>query len=107
LGQNKGLIISQDNYIKNINVKPNFDNVVTRLHVYGQDNLSINSLNPTGTSYIEIYQYYKTIEYMSQGLIDALNVYDNKVASYQSQYTNYVSQLTTLNAQLETYNNKY
>jgi hypothetical protein len=101
IGQNKGLIIGQDNYIKNINIKPNYDEVVTRLYPYGKDNLSINSLNPTGTDYIETYEYYKTTDFMSQDLIDALDNYNTLVNSKQSQFQTLLSELEILQDELQ------
>ena len=60
IGQNKGLVLSENNYIKYFELKPNYDEVVTRLRCYGSEKISIHSVNPTGTDYIELFDYYKT-----------------------------------------------
>jgi len=81
IGEHKGFFIHPDNYLQNFNKKLKTDNIVTRLRVYGRDNLSINSINATGVDYIEDFSFYKTTDYMSQGLIDSLNTYEALVAT--------------------------
>ncbi|MCT4597463.1 MAG: phage tail protein [Vallitalea sp.] len=98
IGKNKGFVLSERNYANSIDIKPNFQEVVTRLKCYGKDNMTINGLNPTGQSYIETYAYYMagfsrkknlddtyTItghsDYMSDGLCNALTDYKELIKS--------------------------
>lgn len=87
LNSTKGLYISESNYIKTIKKKIKNDEIITRLYCYGKDDLSINKLNPTGVPYLEDFTYYKTTEYMSQDLIDALNKYDTLLETHRTSKT--------------------
>lgn len=100
LGQNKGLYISEENYIKSINKEIDHDEIVTRLYVYGKDNLTINSLNPSGVSFVEDFSYYKTPEYMSQGLINALDNYNSLLQTKQGEFNNYLNNISNLESQI-------
>lgn len=101
LGVDRGLYISDDNYIKSITEDIKHGEIKTRLFLYGRDGVSINTLNPTGTFYLDNFNFYKTTEYMDQGLIDALNNYDNLLESKKGEFEVYLSQLETLNSQLD------
>lgn len=106
LGQNKGLYISDENYIKSLTKNKDHESIKTRLYLYGKDGISIQSINITGLPYIENYTYFKNLKYMSQELIDALNNYEALVESKQGEFEGYLSQLETLNAQLGTRNDE-
>ena len=106
IGQNKGLVLSENNYIKYFELKPNYDEVVTRLRCYGSENISIHSVNPTGTDYIELFDYYKTTDFMSENLINALNEYNNLINLKSAVFQGYLNQLKTLNNEMITLNNQ-
>jgi len=101
---NKGLFISEDNYIKTINKKINNNEIKTRLYCYG-DNISINDISLSGKPYIDNLTFYKTTEYMSQGLINALNTYGLALTNNQEIFTQYLADLAVLQEQLTTLNN--
>ncbi|MBU3186661.1 hypothetical protein [Clostridium estertheticum] len=114
-GENKGLYLSEDNYLKTINWSVEADNVVTQLSVYGLDNLGISKVNVTGENYVEDYTPYRSLAYMEQDLLDAFTKYDallkandgvyagylTQLADYNSLKTQYNSQLVDLNAELQ------
>jgi len=58
IGTNKGLSIEHGKYLKSLEENPDFDSVVTRLYVYGNEGISIASLNPTGVPFIESFDFY-------------------------------------------------
>lgn len=99
-GQNKGLYISESNYLKTIGKKTEHNKIVTRLYIYGKDNISINSVNPLGTDYIENFDYYKNTKYMSQSLIDKLNTYEDLLESKTTVFQGYVNSLNELYEEL-------
>lgn len=103
-GRQSPINISLNNLIKTANVEVLSSEAVTRLYLYGDNEISVYDVN-LGQPFIQNFNFYKNTRFMSQGLINALDAYDAKVASYQTQYTSYISQLNTLNAQLETYQN--
>jgi len=104
--ENRGLYISEGNYLKTINQEIKFDEIITRLYAYGKDDLSINSVNPTGTSFIEDYSYYRNTNYMSQSLLDALDAYDALIATKTNEFQNLLTQLSEYQVNLQTKNNE-
>lgn len=53
-----GLLIDDQNYLKSIDQNNTTDELITRLYGYGSDELTINGVNPIGTSYIEDLSYF-------------------------------------------------
>lgn len=102
LGQDKGFFISDDNYIKSLTENIKHKEIKTRLYLYGKDNISINAINPTGQPFIQNFSFYKTLKYMDQDLINALNNYDALVSSKQTDFNNYLQQLENLKSTLGT-----
>ncbi len=100
VGQNKGFYLSEENYIKTFQKEINHDEIITRLYVYGANDISINSINPTGESFVEDFSYYKLYGDMSQGLIDALNTYEDLLETKTTEFSGYLSQLESLENQL-------
>lgn len=127
LAHDKGFSIEYGKYLKALTEEPDFDMVVTRLHVYGKNNLSINNKNFTQESYIEDFTYYmypferdanKNViqhsNYMSDELCHALldyqelleakkaefNTLSNDKASLETDLNIATSELSTLNEQL-------
>lgn len=108
MGQHRGLYISDGNFIKNISKDINTDEIITRLYIYGKDNISIQSISPTGQPYIDNFNYYKNTlnkngqpKYMTQGLIDALDNYYTKVENYNPDFEPLLIRLQEANAVME------
>lgn len=112
-GVNRGLTVSYKKYLKSLNKEEDYDNVVTRLKVFGKNGLSIQRVNPTGTDYIEDYSYFmypferdsnKNVlqhsYYMSDNLCNALLDYQDLVNSNQNTFTNLLNQLESLQTTL-------
>ncbi|WP_442636614.1 DUF7359 domain-containing protein [Rossellomorea marisflavi] len=57
VNQYKGFWLESGKYINSIESELDADQIVTRLHVKGGDNLKINLINPTGQSYIDDFSY--------------------------------------------------
>jgi hypothetical protein len=94
-----GLIVSGENYLKNIKENIKIDEIITRLYVTGKD-ITIAGVNVTGQQYLDDFTYFMSTDYMSQGLIDALNAYDTKKDGYTASYASYQSSLTTKQGEL-------
>jgi len=62
------------------------EEITTCLYCYGGNDLTIRNVNPLGSNSIYNFTYYKTTNWMSQELIDALNAWEAKIALYQSGY---------------------
>lgn len=102
LGTNQGLYISNSNFLKSLSHTINHDEIKTRLFLYGQNNISVQSINITGQPYIESFDFFKNTKYMSQDLIDALNAYEDYITTKEGEFADYLSQLETLNDTLST-----
>lgn len=87
-----GLILSGENYLKEIKEQTKLDEIVTRLYVEGKD-IGIQAVNITGQAYIDDFSYFRSTTYMSQSLLDALTAYDVLTASYTGTFAGYLSAL--------------
>jgi hypothetical protein len=93
-----GLSLSKHNYLKGINYSMDEASLITRLHIYGKDGISVHAVN-FGKDYIDDLSYYKTTDYMSQSLIDSLNAYEQDIANKATTYEGYLTQIDTLTQQ--------
>jgi len=96
------IFLSHDNLLSKTSLKPNTDELVTALAVYGAGDLSINSVNPLGTNTIYNFDYFKTTDWMSGSLITAIDNWESAISASQTAYTNYLTDLRTLNEELVT-----
>lgn len=109
LGENKGIEFSYETFIKSINKKDQYDNIINKLSV-SSDNTSIVDENPFGTSYILDYTYHYNNGLMSEELMSSWDRYlahiDGKQAdlydlrinknTYNKQSIAYTSERTEL-----------
>ena len=91
------IYLSYDNLLKNVELTDIPDEIVTALTVFGKGDLSINQVNPLGGNTIYNFSYYKTTEWMSHGLITALNNWESKIASNQQAYIDAMNAWTIAN----------
>ena len=87
------IIVSFDNLITKVEYKEITEEICTALSCYGGGGLDIHYVNPLGSNIIYNFNYFKLTEWMTQGLINALNLWEAKVTS---NHDNYVTQLTNL-----------
>lgn len=74
VGENNGLVLSYENFIKSINQNLQFSDLCNKLYVKS-DNANISEENPTGNDYILDYTYYIENGLMSEELTDAWERY--------------------------------
>jgi len=91
------IYLSYENLLKNVEFTDIPDEIVTALTVYGKGDLSINQVNPLGGNTIYNFDYYKTTEWMSSGLIDAINAWEAKIEQHQSAYQDAMDAWTVAN----------
>lgn len=94
------IFISFDNLLKGFTISESTEEMVTALNVLGGEGISINYVNPLGTNTIYNFAYYKTTQWMTQDLIDALDVWEDKVTAYQPTYANLLTGLRIENTNL-------
>lgn len=100
-GESSPIIVSLNNIIKDADVEELSDEIVTKLHLYGENGVTVRDIN-FGQDFIVNYDYFKTTEFMSQELIDALDDYDSLISSYSTTYSGYLTSLNSLYSQLVT-----
>jgi hypothetical protein len=103
---NTGLILSDTNYVKSLSSEDKLDLLVTRLFVYGKDNISIIKYNPTGRLYIEDYSFFITNGFFSSSLSSAWTNYTNLITSVSGNFTTYINQLEGYESSLLTKENE-
>lgn len=97
-----GTYISFNNISKSVELTEYSDEICTALYCYGKDMLDIDSVNPLGKNVIYNFDYYKTTEWMTQDLIDAINAWEEKIDNSQTEYSEKMADLLTANAELTT-----
>jgi len=91
----KNLCLSFHNFLRNIQVIENADEIVTVLSCNG-NGVDITQVNPTGTNYIVDFSYYMdevNHRWMSDALISKLKRWMKEVESEKSEYASLISQL--------------
>ena len=94
VGEDTNIHISYSNLAKNVNISSNIDDIKTCLKVTGADDLSIREVN-MGYDSIYSFDYFHSLEYMSQGLYDAFSIWkdlwNSKVDDYEKLVVQYQS----------------
>ncbi|MEC0031216.1 phage tail spike protein [Bacillus cereus] len=98
VGEDKGLTINYGKYLKSISRERTTDEMVTRLYLYGSEDLTIHNVNPLGTGFLEDYSFFiypfqrdskknviQSSYYMSDDLCHAILDYNEKVTKAEPQ----------------------
>lgn len=104
LGVDEGLVIENGHYLKSIESEENFEDIVTRLYVYGKDDKSIHDQHPSGGPFIESFDFYmypferdaarhvtQHSDYMSDSLCHAILDYQAVLASKTEEFHSLLS----------------
>jgi phage minor structural protein len=119
ISQYKGLNIRNGQYIIGISDDINIDNMATRLYVYGNNDLTINSISPNGQSYIEDFSYFlypyeedsngnvvSSSNFMSDALCKTILAHGKLIEQNQTTLSGYFNQISTLQQDITTINNQ-
>ena len=119
IGNFNGLIFDYGKYLKSMNKSLDISNFCTRLKIYGQDSLTINEYNITGSNYLDdfsffIYPYTEDSNgialthsnYMSDSLCHAILTYNALLLQKDGEYTGYLNTLEGYQVELTTLNNQ-
>ncbi|MBA4294342.1 hypothetical protein C0431_15385 [bacterium] len=106
VGRNRGLKMSERNYLKSLTKDTNADSMVTQLALYGKDGLTIHDISPTGSPYIEDFSHFlypyeedeqgniiKSSYFMSDSLAKAMVTYNKKIEGLSPAFDDYLLQL--------------
>jgi hypothetical protein len=116
----KGFWISYGKYLQTIEEVTDVNDVITRLHVRGSDDLTIASVNPTGELFIDDFSYFmypfeidstgKIIKSSENGMSDslclALTSYNYKVSNNKTSFSELLAKKSEKQQVLSTENNK-
>lgn len=98
-GKDTGLMLGYDNFIKDINKKYQYDDIVTKMYVSSdKKDISIVSQNPTGRDYILNYDYFIKNKLMSDSCINAFNTYTKSLEQSKDKMADFRSKLYNLNS---------
>lgn len=117
------IYLSYDNLVSEVSVEELTDEIVTKLHVYGADDLSIREVNPTGSDYLVDLSFFiqnGDLDIVAPGgtktLAERVQSWQKEILNRQKYYTGLVSvrasktaekiseeaKLTQLNGELNT-----
>ena len=98
VAERANVIYSFSNFMKNIDINENDDDIVTVLNCNG-DNCDITAVNPTGTNYICDFSYYMdkvNHRWMSPALIAKLETWKADCDAEKERYEGYIEDLRGL-----------
>lgn len=58
IGQDRGFEVSYGKYLESVNQEDNSEEIITRLRMYGKEEISIRDIVPSGQPYIEDFNYF-------------------------------------------------
>lgn len=109
VGVNRGLRITERNYLKTLNKETNSDSMVTQMSLYGKDGLTIHEISPTGSPYIEDFSHFlypyeedtngniiQSSYFMSDSLAKAMVAYNRKITILSPDFEDFLTQLDGL-----------
>lgn len=100
-GDELKIVLSKDNYLKNLIKTSDSNDIVTRLRLRGnEEKCVVEDVTPTGFDYIEDYSYFVQTKEMSQELIDALMLFEKLASDRQKEW----KELTIKKVELDTKN---
>lgn len=94
------IFLSFDNLIDNASVSEKTDEITTCLSVYGGGTLNIRGVNPLGTDKIYDFSYYANTDWMSAGLVLALQNWNSLLDIQQPVYSDNLTLLKTYNQEI-------
>lgn len=94
------IFLSFDNLIDNASVSEKTDEITTCLSVYGGGTLNIRGVNPLGTDKIYDFSYYSNTDWMSAGLVLALQNWNSLLDIQQPIYADNLTLLKTYNQEI-------
>ncbi len=104
-GIDRGLNLNYYNYLNTLSKETQISEIVTKLKVFGKDGITISSVNPTGSNYIEDYSYFMAgydkkagthSPWMSDSLCEALINYRNVINNNKGNFQALLGQQNTL-----------
>lgn len=99
IGIDRGFKVKYGKYLESLNHEDNSEEIITRLKLYGKEDITIREINPVGTVYIEDFTYFlypfkrdtsrnviEHSEYMSDELCHAILDYNDLLEAKKSNF---------------------
>lgn len=83
VGKNTGIKLTYQNYLEEIQIQPDYDNVVSKLWV-SSEKCKISDVNPTGTDYIYDFSYFENNGLLTEECCKALQRYRQVVSTSEN-----------------------
>ena len=80
------LMLSYDNYLKSLESESDTEDIITKLNLIGNEDLTISEINPSGETFIEDFSYFMNSGEMSAELTQALITYNKVVKNIASRW---------------------
>lgn len=106
VGEDSGIILNQENYIKNINYQPKFNEIKTRITFYGKNRVTFNEYDIRGQSYLDNFSYYKNNGFWSDSLQQAYSAYEALLESKRGEFSTLLTQLNNATDSLQNKKNE-
>ena len=100
------MVLTDFNFIQQLIKQHNNDEIVTRLHVTGENNTTLHGGNPTGQGYIDNFQVFENATHMSANLRQALSNYKSKLSSKRTEFMELLKDLEDARFELSIEQNK-
>ena len=100
IGEDSDIVISDQNHLKSLSNDDRTKEIKTRIRVYGKDNITFSSQNPTGQFYIDDFSYFLNNGYFSSGLERSLIAYNSLLLTKTGEFETYLTTLNSLNEDL-------
>lgn len=94
------IFLSFDNLVSEANINEKTDEITTCISVYGGGELNIRGVNPLGTDKIYDFSYYSNTDWMSQGLVTAIGLWEDVVSTNEISYSSNLLLLKTYNSEM-------
>lgn len=114
LGLNRGLRFKDNKYIESFDCNIDIDEIVTRLYCYGEEGLEFRSLSPTGSNYLESFEWYmypfscdadynvlSSSDYMSDELCVAITKYNKLLTTNSDKFKQLTDSITLKRDELQ------
>ena len=86
VGKNIGIKLTYQNYLEEMQIQPDYDNVVSKLWV-SSEKCKISDVNPIGTEYIYDFSYFENNGLLTDECCEALKRYRQVVSSSENNLT--------------------
>ena len=83
VGKNTGIKLTYQNYLEEMQIQPDYDNVVSKLWV-SSEKCKISDVNPTGTDYIYDFSYFENNGLLTEECCQALQRYRQVVSTSEN-----------------------